>query len=180
MGAILPDPIPGHTYRAGLTLGHGGTVLGMDSAAVCFLDGWLLVQGERTTFSLKENDVRSLSECRNGVRLDLIDDSFVILKPAGVYALTLEDFDDAIRLWRTTPPPQGESVFPPATLHSSATISPRRKILSGLVLGLTALPMLTTTGFLVLLAVPGLLVGLYLSARGLIEIFDMRRFVAKS
>lgn len=97
-------------FGARIAVRWDGLTTGEDDATVAFVDGWMVVEGARTSFALRPCDVR--------VRWDLSVElagggwvSFVVGEHASAFRGALRDWGHLAES------PAGEPVFPPARVH---------------------------------------------------------------
>lgn len=122
---LVTLPPPATPYPCRVEVYRNGTLLGTDEAIVTFLDGWLHVEGRRTSFALRGADVFR----RTGLRLDLVEGGLVEFAPqdwlvvGGHTETDLADrFRTAIGEWAREAAPPGESILPPATAHPTGAV----------------------------------------------------------
>ena len=77
--ALAPDPAPGESFPVRVVLRRSGKPL-IDDALLTFVDGWLHVEGLRTSFSLRACDVGELTERGSVLTLGLPDEQRVLFR----------------------------------------------------------------------------------------------------
>ena len=111
--------MPDGTFPVFIVIRQGNALTGTDLAAASFVDGWLYVDGERTSFGLRWGEGQS--RWTEGVlRIGLPDGQSISL--SAVRDRTLGDreraFEEAARRWiAEAARPQGESILPPRRTH---------------------------------------------------------------
>ena len=60
-GPEAAEPSPGHAFRGQVEISRGGVWLGEDAVVATFVDGWLHVEGLRTGFALRSEDLAGLA-----------------------------------------------------------------------------------------------------------------------
>ena len=123
----IASPSPGPAYVGRVEVRRDGAFLGDDEVSVTFVDGWMVVEGRRTSFSLKVED--AIGTVRNDARwLRLADGSEVrfALVPLGLRRGTpvsdLVSFSTEIRRWQEGRIAYGDSVLPPEIPHPAAGV----------------------------------------------------------
>ncbi len=115
LAGLLPLPIPPGTFPVVVTVRYGNSVTGLDEASAAFVDGWLHVEGRRTSFGLRATDGRAtfrkgtltiaLPEFQS-VTLDFVADRGLDVHSAG--------FAYAASHWVSARErPEGEPILPP-------------------------------------------------------------------
>ena len=111
-----PEPLPFPYYPARVRLARMGTPTGRDEGHVAFVDGWLVFEGERTTFSLSAADVEKIDW----------EDRFARLLLKGQQTVEIVGTKDCdvlkteLMVWYSRPPAVGLSRLPPISWHPSA------------------------------------------------------------
>ena len=126
-GPRLTLPPPTTPFPGDFEIWDGGSLLGRDRGVATFVDGWLLVEGNRTEFSLRSSDVASLK--KGDERWDLVlGDGLAVrfwpddrLEDDGVREDDLRArFVRSLAAWRAESAPGGDgSVLPPNSPHAS-------------------------------------------------------------
>ncbi len=98
-----------------------GVVTGFDRAAATFLDGWLHLEGCRTSFTLRASDAK-VDWLRNGtLRVGFADGQSVsiwVFEGASDFGARPVSFHHDAKLWRCDREyPEGESVLPPLSAY---------------------------------------------------------------
>ncbi|RYG27004.1 hypothetical protein EON82_01005 [bacterium] len=129
--AILPEPAPTLRLIAQVAYCHQGTITRQDEMALTVVDGWLVGEGLRSEFALRPCDIDLLRDlAKNGVTLRLQDGSEVVLLDGdrGEW--------HALAQWRGRPSPEGESHFPPSSVHPNTLAKAWRVLAGGICLAL--------------------------------------------
>ena len=110
------EPLPFPYYPARVRLARMGTPTGRDEGHVAFVEGWLVFEGERTTFSLSAADVEKIDW----------EDRFARLLLKGQQTVEVVGTKDCdvlkteLMVWYSRPPAVGLSRLPPTSRHPSA------------------------------------------------------------
>ena len=166
-GRRTPDiasPSPGPTYVGRVEIRREGAFLGDDEASVTFVDGWMVVEGKRTNFSLSVED--AVGSVRNDPRWLLLADGSEIrfgLVPIGFRRGTpvsdLVSFSTEMRRWKEGRIAYGDSVLPPETAHPAAGVRVATEVAVAALGTFAGLLVTVTAGFwwgmLTFLVVPG-------------------------
>ena len=118
------ESLPFPYYPVRVRLARMGKPTGRDEGHVAFLDGWLVFEGERTTFSLSAGDVERIYREDRLARLLLKGEQAVEI----VGTKDGEVLKTELMVWHSRPPAVGLSRLPPLAPHPSAR--------AGLALGL--------------------------------------------
>lgn len=112
-------PAWGGGFPVRVRLSARGMRTGFDEAVVAFVDGWLCVEGLRTSFSFRACDHYGVFSGESYV-LYLPNGQQVEFQPydrGGSRRGLVSDFAIAFRRWRTEDTPDGIPVLPPQTVH---------------------------------------------------------------
>ncbi len=142
---LLPLPLPEGTFPVDVAVRHRGLRTGTDEAVASFVDGWLHVEGLRTSFSLRPGD--GLTEWRKErLRIAFPDGGSVTLGVQGVILWIARGrkpepqgggFADCAEAWIGVSRPSGESLVPPKGVHPDVRACwTFATILDGLLFGL--------------------------------------------
>lgn len=114
---LLPVPAPKDTFLVNVALRYRGVPTGFDVAAGSFTEGWLCLDGRRTSFALHAAYGRA--SWREGtLRIDLEDGQSVSVSLADGQEGAGAYFRHAATLWAAERDrPFGESILPPLTTH---------------------------------------------------------------
>lgn len=111
---LLPLPLPPSTFPVAVTVRYGSSITGLDEASASFVEGWLHVEGKRTSFSLRAVDGRA--EIRRGVfqialpEFQTITLDLILDRGLDVYS----EFRNAASHWISAAErPEGEPILPP-------------------------------------------------------------------
>lgn len=123
----VASPSPGPAYVGRVEIRREGAFLGDDEVSVTFVDGWMVVEGRRTSFSLSVED--AVGTVRNDPRWLLLADGSEVrfhLVPLGLRqgkpVSDLVSFSTEIRRWREGRIAYGDSVLPPEEAHPAAGV----------------------------------------------------------
>ncbi len=141
--AKLPDLSGEKAYPVTLTVLHNGRKVGRENGWVAFVDGWIVYEGLRTSFSVRALDVQSKLPTSGSIdlsfptmgsaRLRILSDYMQTNRPAKLGSRAA--LDAAHDLWRSMPIPEGRPIFPPIG-YSPRVLGERaaENLLGGLVL----------------------------------------------
>lgn len=116
----LPEPPPGERFRDRAVFRRESMVIGRDTLAYTFVDGWLVGEGLRSEFALRPQDVARLELSGNDAPalqesaaavLELTDGGEIVLAKPGHAAWS------ALERWHEGGRPEGAPTFPPAGAH---------------------------------------------------------------
>ena len=139
--SVATLPLPDETYLVRVTTLSKGIVMGYDDAVASFVDGWLHVEGVRTSFSLRAADGHSkYATYSPTLRVAFDDGGSVRIERVPPHEGTTEARSSAAafyassKRWFDTPSPKGgESIFPP--LEAQPTVVVRTAVRTALLLG---------------------------------------------
>ena len=173
-GPALAEPSPGPAFVGRVEVRRGGAFLGEDEVAVTFVDGWMVVEGLRTAFSLSGVDV--LGTARSDPRQLALTDGTALrfrLVPQ-ILSRSAVPFSAELARWRERPVALGEAVLPPDRPHPGAATRVATEAFVALFGTLAGFTVTVLAGFgwgvLTLMLVPG--PSLYEAISGL---FRLRR-----
>jgi hypothetical protein len=122
--AKLPDLSGEKAFPVTLNVWHNRRKVGRENGWVAFVDGWIVYEGLRTSFSVRVSDVQSMLNAggsfdlwfpeMGAARLSLLTDYMQTSKPAKLGSRA--DLSDAYNLWRNGPIPEGRPIFPPVQI----------------------------------------------------------------
>ena len=137
---LAPDPAPGAFHSTSMRIALRTQDLGMDRGNVAFNDGWLLFEGERTSFALKRDDLVEVHRVGDGRRLDL----------RSGHRLRFREVEEALRAdldrWIAGARVPGLSRLPPTDVHPERRARPMalaELVSAGLLGGVVALSLTT-------------------------------------
>ena len=175
---LAPSPaLPDERFPVFLRLIRQGVRTGQDEGVVIFFDGWLLFEGRRTTFAIRNRDALFLSDEDNRLRFDQgIEGEFFPYEKDGDRRDLRDAFGVALLRWSKGPSPDGEPVLPPGTVHPWGRGQALGATIAGAVLILAAFPLLSV-GLLVAKAMAAAvaLCGIWRGARGGMDLNRLRR-----
>lgn len=114
MESLAPDPSPEEWFPVQITIWQRGVKTASDEGMVSFADGWLVYEGRRTQFAIRNGDA-SLIDAESS-RLRLTDGSVAELIPfhrLGQRQNLRRGFEEGFARWFNSVRPQGRSVLPP-------------------------------------------------------------------
>lgn len=122
---FLTLPPPSMPFPCNVAIKSGAAPLGFDRGIVTFVDGWLVFDGRRTSFSLCRNDVRKRD--RDDLYLEDVTVCFVPedevasgdFHAKGLKSQFSTTLDNWYRIERSV---SGKSVLPPRTLHIGGVV----------------------------------------------------------
>lgn len=116
---LLPLPLPEGIFPVYVAIHYKRSIAGMDEASAAFVDGWLHVEGARTSFSLRQGDGQSTWD-RGVLRLTLSGEECVSIWPVDDRTLKPDAraFREAAEAWiAQAERPEGEPILPPLGTH---------------------------------------------------------------
>lgn len=144
--SLLPHPLPEGTFPVEFVVMHGFAPLGLDEGLAAFADGWLHVEGSRTSFSLRIGDGRNAWR-RGRLQVAFLNGRRVLLWEANVPGLTTfpSGFEKTARRWMAEGfRPAGESILPPL---QALPVTRKGWMFASLGVGLLALWVLSVASF---------------------------------
>ncbi|RYG22659.1 hypothetical protein EON82_16445 [bacterium] len=177
LASLVPLPSREASFPVSVRVWCHGVRTGSDEGMVAFFDGWLIFEGRRTAFSLRNVDTLSLTV--DETRLRMVDGRDVEILPYDRMADRRdlrEPFEVAVRRWMRSGIPEGRSVLPPMRIQPWAW---------GQATGATLTSVLFTAGALAIgaqgsypawsIAAVVALCGLWKAARGLADLRALTR-----
>lgn len=175
---LLPLPLPENTHPVQVTVRSRGRLTGLDLGAATFVDGWLHVEGLRTTFAVRASDGEAQWR-GEALRLAFLDGQSVSLSYYGDASPIWTGgahFSHQAKLWAIDREhPEGTPVRPPVELGPGARTLRTANLAAGTsVLGLSGFLVgshLVPQGLAAALTL-GLLRAIFLSVGIFSEMFD--------
>lgn len=136
VAALAPSPAPTETFPVESSFFYGTDCTGRDQGMASVVDGWLHVEGLRTSYSLRPIDTTRIGALPSGADVfELPGGQRIEIRSLGS-ASDRATFGETIRIWHrfTFGSVAGEPTLPPIEVHATALVRP----LSMLVVGLAA------------------------------------------
>jgi hypothetical protein len=132
LAALAPSPAPAECFPVEFAISHRDVCTGSDQGIASFVDGWLHVEGLRTSFSLRPVDISKPRPLPDRDALDIPGGQQVELRSLGPTQEDRDTFRETLRVWYRFPfgLPSGEPLLPPLAVHPSAATGPLNTLLT--------------------------------------------------
>lgn len=126
LAALAPFPAPAECFPIEFAISHRGVCTGSDQGIASFVDGWLHVEGLRTSFSLRPVDISKPRPLLDRDALDIPGGQQVEIRSLGLTQEDRDTFRETLRVWYRFPfgIPSGEPLLPPLAIHPLAVTRP--------------------------------------------------------